>query len=165
VPEPAAAAFEPVHRIGGRVGWYYANWLWRLRGALDLLVGGAGMRRGRRDPRSLQPGDALDFWRVEAVEPPRLLRLRAEMRLPGRAWLQFEVTDAASGGSIVRQTAIFEPRGLWGLVYWYGLYAVHGMIFGGMLREIARRAGRGAPASAQRARTRESGAGRPANRG
>jgi len=142
VPHPPEVAFAPVRRIGGSVGWYYANFLWRLRGALDLLVGGAGLRRGRRDPEQLRVGDALDFWRVEAVDVPRLLRLRAEMRLPGRAWLQFEVSDADGGGSTIRQTAIFEPRGLLGLMYWYGLYVIHGMIFGGMLREIAHAASR-----------------------
>jgi len=136
VEHTPAAAFRPIRRIGGAAGWYYADALWRLRGFLDLLVGGAGMRRGRRDPESLHPGDAVDFWRVEAVEPDRLLRLRAEMKLPGRAWLQFEVRGAGSG-SVVRQTAIFEPYGLAGLLYWYALYPVHDLIFGGMLRRIA----------------------------
>ncbi|HVE79544.1 MAG TPA: SDR family oxidoreductase [Gemmatimonadaceae bacterium] len=136
VAAPARAAFGAITRIGGDVGWYYANWLWRLRGALDLLVGGAGMRRARRDPGALLPGDPLDFWRVEAVEHDRLLRLRAEMKVPGRAWLQFEVV-AEGDRSVVRQTAIFEPRGLAGLIYWYGLYPLHSMIFAGMLRGIA----------------------------
>jgi hypothetical protein len=143
VDRPPAVAFRPVERIGGDAGWYYADWLWQIRGALDLLVGGAGLRRGRRDPEAVQPGDALDFWRVESIERPHLLRLRAEMLLPGRAWLQFEVSPADGTGSLIRQTAIFEPRGLWGLVYWYGLYPIHGMIFGGMLRAIAREAERG----------------------
>ncbi|HEX3160508.1 MAG TPA: SDR family oxidoreductase [Gemmatimonadaceae bacterium] len=141
VARSPAAAFRPIERIGGTVGWYYGDWLWRLRGFLDLLAGGAGMRRGRRDPESLHPGDAVDFWRVEAVERDRLLRLRAEMRLPGRAWLQFEVSGDAAR-SVIRQTAIFEPRGLAGLIYWYALYPVHGLIFGRMLREIANGAGR-----------------------
>ncbi len=136
---PAAASFAAIARIGGDVGWYYANWLWRLRGLLDLLAGGAGMRRGRRDPGALFPGDPLDFWRVEAVERDRLLRLRAEMKVPGRAWLQFEVVGAGDG-SVIRQTAIFEPRGLAGLLYWYALYPLHGLIFAGMLRGIARAA-------------------------
>ena len=94
------------------------------------------MRRGRRDPRALLPGDPLDFWRVEAVEPGRLLRLRAEMKLPGRAWLQFEIAHHGER-SAVRQTAIFEPRGLAGLAYWYSLYPLHSLIFAGMLRGIA----------------------------
>ena len=93
------------------------------------------MRRGRRDPVQLAPGDALDFWRVEQYEEDRLLRLFAEMKTPGRAWLQFEV-EPKDEGSLIRQTAIFEPKGLWGLVYWYALYPLHGVIFGGMLREI-----------------------------
>jgi uncharacterized protein YbjT (DUF2867 family) len=129
------AAFRAIERIGGTAGWYYGNWLWRLRGFLDLLVGGAGIRRGRRDPDALHPGDAVDFWRVEAVERGQLLRLRAEMRLPGRAWLQFEVAGDDSQ-STIRQTAIFEPRGLTGLLYWYALYPIHSLIFSGMLRGI-----------------------------
>jgi uncharacterized protein YbjT (DUF2867 family) len=139
VSQPAAAAFRPIERIGGAVGWYYGTWLWRLRGFLDLLVGGAGMRRGRRDPEALHEGDAVDFWRVEAIERDRLLRLRAEMKVPGRAWLQFEVSGDGAG-SVVRQTAIFEPRGLAGLLYWYALFPIHGFIFGGMLRGITRAA-------------------------
>jgi hypothetical protein len=134
-----AAAFRPIERIGGTVGWYYADWLWRLRGFLDLLTGGAGMRRGRRDPETLHRGDAVDFWRVEAIARGRLLRLRAEMKVPGRAWLQFEVSSEGAG-SVVRQTAIFEPRGVAGRLYWYALYPIHGFIFGGMLRGIARAA-------------------------
>ncbi|MEO6525981.1 MAG: SDR family oxidoreductase [Gemmatimonadaceae bacterium] len=140
VAASADAVFAAVARIGGDVGWYYGNWLWRLRGALDLIVGGAGMRRGRRHPGALLPGDPLDFWRVEAVEPGRLLRLRAEMKVPGRAWLQFEVAREGNG-SVVRQTAIFEPRGLAGLAYWYALYPLHALIFAGMLRGIAAAAG------------------------
>ena len=136
-----AAAFRAIERIGGNAGWYYGDWMWKARGAADLLVGGAGMRRGRRDPDKLFPGDALDFWRVEAVERHRLLRLRAEMKVPGRAWLQFEVSPSGSGSEI-RQTAIFEPHGLAGLLYWYALLPVHGLIFGGMLRGIAREAAR-----------------------
>ena len=139
VPCPPAAAFAPIVRIGGTTGWYFANWLWRVRGWLDLLVGGVGLRRGRRDPQRLVPGDAVDFWRVEACEPERLLRLAAEMRLPGRAWLQFEVTGE-DGGSVIRQTAIFDPRGLAGLVYWYALYPLHVAVFSGMLRSLARAA-------------------------
>jgi len=145
VERPPAVAFRPIERIGGSTGWYYGDWLWRLRGLLDLLAGGAGMRRGRRDPESLHVGDAVDFWRVEAIEPSRLLRLRPEMKLPGRAWLQFEISPSATG-SVIRQTAVFEPHGLLGLLYWYALYPVHGLIFGGMLRGIARAAERTAPA-------------------
>lgn len=137
---PASAAFVPIRRIGGQVGWYYANALWRLRGFIDLLIGGPGMRRGRRDPEHVLPGDALDFWRVEEVEGDRLLRLRAEMKLPGRAWLQFEVEEG-DGGCIVRQTAVFDPLGLSGLLYWYGIYPVHVLVFRGMLRGVVRSIG------------------------
>ena len=101
----AAEAFVPIARIGGTTGWYYANALWRVRGLVDLVAGGVGLRRGRRHPGQLRPGDSLDFWRVEAFEPNRLLRLHAEMRLPGRAWLQFEVTG--DGPVVLRQTATF----------------------------------------------------------
>jgi len=141
VPVPAARAFAPIRRIGGRRGWYHANGLWRLRGALDLLVGGVGLRRGRRDPERLAVGDTVDWWRVEQIEPERRLRLVAEMRLPGRAWLEFEVTPAA-GGSRIRQSAIFDPVGLAGLLYWYALYPLHFLVFRGMLRAIARQATR-----------------------
>ncbi|HTX53155.1 MAG TPA: DUF2867 domain-containing protein, partial [Candidatus Baltobacteraceae bacterium] len=129
----------PVRRIGGTQGWYYANGLWRLRGFIDLLVGGIGMRRGRRDPETLHPGEAVDFWRVEAYEHDHLLRLAAEMKIPGRAWLQFEVTPCDTGSEI-RQTAIFDPAGLAGLLYWYALYPIHALIFRGMLTRIAARA-------------------------
>jgi uncharacterized protein YbjT (DUF2867 family) len=132
--------FGPVRRIGGSVGWYYGDSLWRLRGALDRLVGGPGLRRGRRDPDSLRPGDALDFWRVEAYEPDRMLRLRAEMKLPGRAWLQFEVEPNGQGSKLT-QTAVFDPVGLTGLIYWYALFPIHAMMFRGMLRNVARASG------------------------
>jgi uncharacterized protein YbjT (DUF2867 family) len=139
---PPAQAFAPVRRIGGTEGWYRGDALWRLRGFADLLVGGIGMRRGRRDQETPHPGDTLDCWRVEAYEPDRLLRLAAEMKLPGRAWLQFEVTPVPGGGSEIRQTAIFDPMGLAGLLYWYLLYPLHAVVFRGMLRGIAARAGR-----------------------
>lgn len=132
-------AFAPIRRIGGKTGWYYGNWLWSVRGFLDLLIGGVGVRRGRRNPESLQVGDPLDFWRVEVYEPPRRLRLYAEMKLPGRAWLEFEVTPCEQGSQI-RQTAIFDPLGLLGLLYWYGIYPLHQFVFAGMLRNIARSA-------------------------
>ena len=134
----AAGAFAPIQRIGGSRGWYFANWLWAWRGAVDLLAGGVGMRRGRRHPVDIRPGDPLDFWRVEAFEPNRLLHLQAEMKVPGRAWLQFEV-EPAEEGSRITQTAVFDPLGLGGLLYWYGLYPIHWLIFRGMLRGIARR--------------------------
>lgn len=140
------AAFAPIRRIGGATGWYYANVLWSLRGFLDLLVGGVGLRRGRRDPESLQVGDALDFWRVERYEHPRLLLLQAEMKLPGRAWLEFEVEGDASG-STLRQSALFDPVGLLGLLYWYAIWPLHQVVFAGMLRNLARAAEEGAVGS------------------
>ena len=133
-------AYRPIERLGGTAGWYYGNWLWRIRGVLDLMFGGAGMRRGRRDPDRLLAGDTLDFWRVEEIQTDSLLRLAAEMRLPGRAWLQFEVEPDGSG-SVVRQTAIFDPAGVLGQLYWYLLYPVHQFVFAGMLRGIVRAMG------------------------
>jgi hypothetical protein len=156
---PPEAAFQPIAEIGGGRGWYFADPLWRIRGALDRLVGGVGLRRGREHPTRLQPGDPLDFWRVEAVEPGRLLRLRAEMRLPGRAWLQFEV-EPAEGGATIRQTALFDPLGEVGRAYWYALYPVHDTIFAGMLRRIGEEAERRHALDASR--TEASGASRPA---
>jgi hypothetical protein len=138
VPVAPDRLFAEVEQLGGRAGWPYGNILWRLRGLLDRLVGGVGMRLGRRSPTELRVGDALDFWRVEAVERPTLLRLRAEMRVPGRAWLQYEVTET-SRGSRLEQTAFFEPKGLPGLAYWYLLYPIHGLIFRGMVRRLAAR--------------------------
>jgi hypothetical protein len=137
VPYPAALAFQPIERIGGSTGWYYGNWMWRLRGLMDRMVGGVGANRGRRDPEHLSVGDPVDFWRVEAIDRGHLLRLAAEMRLPGRAWLQFEIEEN-SHGSKIRQTAIFDPLGIPGLLYWLVLAPSHGLIFNGMLRGIAR---------------------------
>jgi hypothetical protein len=131
-----AAAFEPIRRIGGRTGWYYGDGLWHIRGLFDLAVGGVGMRRGRRDPVELAPGDTVDFWRVEAIEPPHLLRLVAEMRLPGRAWLQFRV-EADGTGAIIRQTAFFDPAGFRGRLYWWVLAPAHQLMFPRMLGRIA----------------------------
>ena len=128
-------AFLNFASLGGRRGWLFWNWSWRLRGVVDRLLGGVGMRRGRRDPVDVRVGDALDFWRVEAVEAGRLLRLHAEMKLPGRAWLEFEAKPDDTGTTLV-QTAFFAPRGLGGLIYWYGLYPVHRIIFRGLLRAL-----------------------------
>jgi uncharacterized protein YbjT (DUF2867 family) len=136
---PPHVAFTAIRRIGGTTGWYYADWLWQLRGLLDSLIGGVGLRRGRRDPDALSAGDTVDFWRVEAIEPDRRLRLSAEMKLPGRAWLEFEVTGDATG-SIIRQTATFDPKGVLGRAYWYSVLPLHNFVFGGMLRGIADRA-------------------------
>jgi uncharacterized protein YbjT (DUF2867 family) len=135
VRKPPEVAFKPIERIGGDVGWYAWNWLWHLRGFIDLLVGGVGMRRGRPSSRTLRVGDTVDFWRVEAFEPNRLVRFVAEMKVPGRAWLEFDVTGDNSS-STIRQTAVFDPVGISGLAYWYGLYPVHQLVFSGMLRQI-----------------------------
>jgi uncharacterized protein YbjT (DUF2867 family) len=137
----ADCAFAPVAQLGGARGWYYATWLWRLRGAIDLLMGGVGMRRGRRHPDIPSVGDTFDFWRVEEYEPGRRLRLAAEMKLPGCAWLEFHVVPDA-GGAFVYQTAVFDPAGLSGLIYWYLLLPIHAVVFGGLLRAIAMRATR-----------------------
>lgn len=137
----AAEAMKPIRRIGGKTGWYYGNTLWRLRGFVDLLFGGVGLRRGRRDPEWLIPGDTVDFWRIEAFEPDSLLRLSAEMKLPGRAWLQFEITSDDDSATI-RQTAIFDPVGIFGLLYWYALYPLHELVFAGMLRGIVKAIGK-----------------------
>jgi uncharacterized protein YbjT (DUF2867 family) len=142
VRAPAAAVYRTFTRLGGRTGWLCMDWAWAIRGGMDRLLGGVGMRRGRRHPEEARVGDALDFWRVEAAEPDRLLRLRAEMKVPGRAWLQFEVTPVDATISRLAQTAFFAPRGLWGLCYWYLLYPIHALIFSGLARRIAARAER-----------------------
>jgi uncharacterized protein YbjT (DUF2867 family) len=145
VAVPPALAFAAIERIGGATGWYYGQWLWKLRGWLDLLVGGVGMRRGRRDPVKLAVGDALDCWRVETNERGRRLRLAAEMKLPGRAWLEFEVEPGSgSDDARIRQTATFDPLGLAGQAYWYGVWPLHQLVFDGMLRNLARAAEAGA---------------------
>jgi uncharacterized protein YbjT (DUF2867 family) len=146
VPVAPDIVFAELERVGGERGWPAANVLWRLRGLADRAVGGVGMRLGRRDPDRLRVGDALDFWRVEEVRRPELLRLRAEMRVPGRAWLQYEVVPQGDGSRLI-QSAFFEPKGLPGLAYWYGLYPIHRLIFRDMVRNIGRRAcARGAAA-------------------
>jgi uncharacterized protein YbjT (DUF2867 family) len=130
-------AFVPIQRIGGANGWYAAERFWRLRGLLDRLRGGVGLRRGRRDPTDLRVGDAVDFWRVEGLERGHLLRLAAEMKIPGRLWLQFEV-ESGKHESLVRQTTVFDPFGYAGLIYWYLLYPIHVRVFSRMLRGIER---------------------------
>ena len=136
---PLEAAWAEIAAIGGDRGWYYATALWRLRGLLDRLVGGVGMRRGRRHPRELRAGDPLDFWRVAAVEPGRRLTLVAEMKLPGSAILELAV-EPREGGSAVLLQAHFHPAGAPGLLYWYALWPIHRRIFEGLPRAIARRA-------------------------
>jgi uncharacterized protein YbjT (DUF2867 family) len=136
VAAPADAVYRSFARLGGARGWLYMDWAWQLRGMLDRLGGGVGMRRGRRDPEDLRVGDPLDFWRVEMVEPGRAIRLRAEMRVPGRAWLEFQSLPQPDGQTRLTQTAFFEPKGLLGLLYWYALYPVHSLIFSGLIRRI-----------------------------
>jgi hypothetical protein len=142
VAASAADAFAPIRRIGGDTGWYSADFLWRVRGWMDLLAGGVGMRRGRRDAETCVPGDPIDFWRVAAYEPDHLLRLEAEMKVPGRAWLEFTVDPVSATTARVRQVARFEPSGLLGRLYWYSLLPAHAIVFSGMLRGIGIRAAR-----------------------
>ena len=137
---PAAAVYRVFSGLGGRRGWLYGQWLWYLKALQDRLVGGIGMRRGRRHPDEIQQGEALDSWRVERVIPDRLLLLRAEMRLPGKGWLQFEAVPRGEAAATLRLTAYFEPLGLFGSVYWYALYPAHLWIFRGLALEIRRRA-------------------------
>jgi uncharacterized protein YbjT (DUF2867 family) len=137
---PTEQLFRAYVGLGGQRGWLYLNWTWAIRGWFDKLVGGVGLRRGRRDPEWVRVGEALDFWRVEAVEPDHLLRLRAEMKVPGRAWLQFQSLPKAHQQTLLTQTAYFAPRGLAGFLYWYGLYPIHSFIFRGMIRKVAERA-------------------------
>jgi uncharacterized protein YbjT (DUF2867 family) len=126
--------------LGGDQGWLYMDWAWELRGIIDRLFGGVGLRRGRRNPTAIRVGDALDFWRVESVEYPHRIRLRAEMKVPGEAWLQFEVTPLNAKKSLLIQTAYFAPKGLAGFLYWYLLYPIHSLVFSGMINALAKRA-------------------------
>jgi hypothetical protein len=142
VAAPVEATWAQVIAIGGANGWYWNSWLWGLRGLVDRLVGGVGMRRGRRSRDGARVGDAIDFWRVTAIEPGRRLTLLAEMRMPGVAVLEFAVAPAGDGRSRVETTAHFAPAGLVGLLYWYALTPVHRALFNGMTRGIARRAER-----------------------
>ena len=140
-PAPPEQLFRTVRGIGGSRGWYAADFLWGIRGFLDQVVGGSGRRRGRRDPDDLRVGETLDFWRVEALEEGRLLRLRAEMRLPGAAWLEWRVDPDGEGGSRLHQRARFHPRGLWGLAYWYAMLPFHALIFRRMAQRLCDAAG------------------------
>ena len=130
--------WQPVTRIGGRTGWYFNNYLWRLRGIIDRLAGGVGLRRGRRHPIKIGVGDALDFWRVLDVDPPRRLLLVAEMKTPGEALLDIQISTHADGASELRMLSRFMPKGLLGILYWYALYPFHQWVFFGMLKAIAK---------------------------
>ena len=126
----------PLPVLGGRQGWLYANWAWRLRGILDRMIGGVGFRRGRRHPTELRNGDALDFWRVEQLDPGRKMLLRAEMKVPGRAWLQFEADPLDPGQPACNKQPFSHPKDLGGLVYWVALYPIHARIFSGLIRGV-----------------------------
>jgi hypothetical protein len=128
--------FNTFIRLGGEQGWLYFDSAWKMLGVIDRLIGGVGFRRGRRDPVEVRGGDAIDFWRVEAIEPLEKMRLRAEMKLPGDAWLQFEVKPLQNNTSQLIQTTFFAPKGLFGILYWYGLFPMHSLIFSGMLRRL-----------------------------
>jgi uncharacterized protein YbjT (DUF2867 family) len=138
VAAPVGALWRVIEGVGGDHGWYSFPLAWAVRGWLDRLVGGVGLRRGRRDPQKLYVGEALDFWRVEELIPGELLRLRAEMKVPGRAWLEMRAEPDGNGGSRYTQRAVFLPRGLAGHAYWTSVLPFHGIVFAGMARNIAR---------------------------
>jgi uncharacterized protein YbjT (DUF2867 family) len=140
VKASAEKLFQVVSSIGGENGWYAADVLWKLRGLIDELFGGVGLRRGRRHPSELSVGDKLDFWQVEELDPGKRILLRAEMKLPGKAWLEFEADGTGRANSILTQTARFYPRGLAGIGYWYGIYPVHILVFRRLATAIGKRA-------------------------
>ncbi len=138
---PAANVWSRIEAIGGETGWYGADWLWTIRGLIDTIIGGAGLRRGRRDPLKLRAGESLDFWRVEAIDHGRYLRLIAEMKLPGEAWLEFEIQPASHPNKLlIKQTATFVPKGLLGHLYWYAITPFHFLVFPTMIRNIEKSA-------------------------
>jgi uncharacterized protein YbjT (DUF2867 family) len=137
---PPDAVFRAYTGLGGTRGWLYMDWAWALRGWMDKAIGGVGIRRGRRHPDDLRAGESLDFWRVEAVEQSRMMRLRAEMKVPGKAWLQFESAPQGDGRTLFSETAYFAPRGFWGFVYWYAMWPFHALLFDGLIRQLAARA-------------------------
>jgi lipocalin/uncharacterized protein YbjT (DUF2867 family) len=140
VDAPPAQAFAPIRRIGGAAGWYFGDALWRLRGWLDRGMGGAGMPRHRRHPDACEAGDVIDGWRVQTYVPDRLLRLAAGLKLPGRGWLELRVDRFGGERSLIRLTATFDPKGVAGRLYWYGVLPLHALVFRGLLRRLARRA-------------------------
>ena len=137
---PPETVFDAYTGIGGERGWLYMDWAWEIRGWMDKLAGGVGLRRGRRHPDEIRAGESLDFWRVEEIKPGRSILLRAEMKTPGKAWLQFESVPQASGKTLLKLGAYFAPKGVAGFLYWYSLFPMHKFIFDGMLRNLARRA-------------------------
>ncbi len=138
VNAPPVEVYRVVTGLGGKRGWLAFNWAWRLRGTIDSLIGGVGLRRGRRDPDDLRVGDTVDYWRVETLEPNRLLRLRLEMNSPGQGWLQFEIQPLGDNKSRLIQTAFFTPHGLLGCLYWLILAPIHGVIFSDLIRKTAK---------------------------
>ncbi len=138
---PSEVVYRSYTGLGGDRGWLFLNWTWQVRGWIDKLFGGVGLRRGRRHPDEIHIGDSLDFWRVEALEPGRLIRLRAEMKVLGKAWLEFQSIPQPGGGTLLTQTAYYAPKGIFGFLYWYILYPIHSFIFSGMIRKIGERAG------------------------
>jgi uncharacterized protein YndB with AHSA1/START domain len=139
---PPDRVFALIANVGGTNGWFYADILWRVRGWIDRRIGGVGMKRGRARPFGMEVGDAIDFWRVEGADASSKVLLRAEMKVPGEAWLEFDLAPQSNGRTLLRCCAWFQPRGLGGEIYWYGLYPVHAMIFSGMLRAIRKNAER-----------------------
>ena len=136
--DPIQTVWKRVEAIGGRNGYSTATWAWELRGLMDRFFGGVGLRRGRRDDNTLIEGEALDFWRVEAINRPELLRLRAEMRMPGLAWLEFALEQDATGtGTVITQRALFAPKGLLGHAYWWSVWPMHGLVFPSMVKNMA----------------------------
>lgn len=140
VPVSAGELFKIIASIGGNNGWYYANWLWKLRGFIDQQLGGVGLRRGRRHPYEICPGEALDFWRVQEFIPSRKITLLAEMKVWGQAWLEFKVYPISDSSCRLEQIARYYPRGLFGLFYWYAIYPLHTIVFRGLIKAIADRA-------------------------
>jgi uncharacterized protein YbjT (DUF2867 family) len=140
VQAPPENIYNTITSLGGERGWLYANAAWRLRGMADRLVGGVGLRRGRRHPHELRAGDAVDFWRVEAIEPGKLLRLRSEMRAPGKLWLQFDLRLEEEGNALLTQTLFYAPKGLLGLLYWHLFYPLHIVVFSGLIVRLVGRA-------------------------
>ena len=140
VDAPAGAVFRAYSGIGGQRGWLFMDWAWALRGWMDKAIGGVGIRRGRRHPDDIRSGESLDFWRVEAVERDHLMRLRAEMKVPGKAWLLFESTTLPHGQTLLVQTAYYAPRGLFGFLYWYAMWPFHAFLFDGLIRRVSARA-------------------------
>ena len=136
-PDPV---FQAYTGIGGARGWLYMDWAWAMRGWMDKAIGGVGLRRGRRHPDDIRAGESLDFWRVEAVETNRLMRLRAEMKIPGLAWLEFESIPQGDGKTFLTETAYFAPKGFWGFIYWYAMWPFHAFLFDGLIRQLAARA-------------------------